>query len=91
MFVTSMDSVTSYGQFAFELVSQCIDHISIATSTSTANASAANIWYFLSRWQNMYYDNQCVASSSGVSGEVCESMCGPQKYRCMDSVCAKNR
>merc|ERR1712122_175234 len=26
-------------------------------------------------------DNQCVASSGGVSKEICGSMCGPQMYR----------
>ena len=74
VFNTSKDTVNSGGQFTYELMNQMANQLDAASPTPTGDLYVC-------------VDNQCVASSSGVSQDLRQSICGPQKYRCTDNQC----
>merc|ERR1712048_1117667 len=76
IFDTSMDTVSQGGQFSFELMNQMADQLDaatpapapVATPTPTPTPTPAGDKYRCT-------SDQCVASSTGASKEICEAVC----------------
>ena len=82
-----MDTVTSGGQFTYELMNQMANQLDGASPSPAPSPVPPPPSPTPTGDLYGCVDNQCVASSSGVSQDLCQSICGPQKYRCTDNQC----
>jgi len=87
VFDTSMDTVTSGGQFTYELMNQMANQLDAASPSPAPSPVPPPPSPTPTGDLYGCVDDQCVASSSGVSQDVCQSVCGPQKYMCKNNQC----
>jgi len=87
VFDTSMDTVTSGGQFTYELMNQMANQLDAASPSPVPSPVPPPPSPTPTGDLYGCVDDQCVASSSGVSQDVCQSVCGPQKYMCKNNQC----